>query len=217
MNKTLPKNLQAIIFDMDGTLVDNIPFHRKAWITFLKRHGIILAPEDFIKQDHGNIYDMIRHFFGQEVSDRKVIDLGQERERIYIDLYRHNIKEVQGLTGFLTKASKMNIISSLASMSDAPIIDLVLDALKIRDFFHSITHGLEIHRGKPNPEIYHLALKKLALKNSECMVIEDSIGGITSAREAGLEVIGITTSLTENELIAHGCISTISNFHDLIL
>jgi len=60
-------------------------------------------------------------------------------------------------------------------------------------------------------------LEKLALKNIDCVVIEDSIGVITSARRAGIEVIGITTSHTENELIANGCFAAISNFHELIL
>ncbi len=217
MNKTIGKKIKAIIFDMDGTLVDSIPFHREVWISFLKKHGIILAPEDFLKQDHGNIYDMIRHFFGQDIPDEKVKDLGQEREKTYRDLYRHNIHEISGLTSFLTKMSDKNLIASLATMSDIPSIDLVLDELNIRKFFHSITNGHEIYRGKPDAEIYNLALKKLALKNSDCVVIEDSIGGVTSARQAGIEVIGITTSHTKNELIANGCFSTISNFDELIL
>lgn len=217
MNKLIPKKIKAIIFDMDGTLVDNIPFHREAWISFLKKHGIILAPEDFLKQDHGNIYDMIRHFFGQDLSDKNVKALGHEREKTYRDLYRPSIHEIPGLTGFLTKMRDKNLIASLATMSDAPSIDLVLDELKIRTFFHSITNGHEIQRGKPDPEIYQIALEKLALKNTDCIVIEDSIGGITSARRAGIEVIGITTSHTENELIGNGCFSAISNFHELNL
>ena len=111
----------------------------------------------------------------------------------------------------------MKIKASLATMSDTPSIDLVLNELNIRKFFHSITNGHEIQKGKPDAEIYNLALKKLGLKNTDCLIIEDSIGGITSARRAGIEVIGITTSHAEDELIANGCFSVISNFHDLIL
>ena len=217
MSKLMTKNVKAIIFDMDGTLVDNIPFHREAWISFLKKHNIILAPEDFLKQDHGNIYEMIRHFFGRDLPYEKVKVLGQEREKAYRDLYRNNIKEIDGVTVFLKKMSEMKIKASLATMSDTPSIDLVLNELNIRKFFHSITNGHEIQKGKPDAEIYNLALKKLGLKNTDCLIIEDSIGGITSARRAGIEVIGITTSHAEDELIANGCFSVISNFHDLIL
>ncbi len=217
MSKLTTKNLKAIIFDMDGTLVDNIPFHREAWLTFLKENNIVLAPEDFLKQDHGNVYEMIRHFFGRDLPYEKVKVLGQGREKTYRDLYRNNIQEIDGLKVLLKKMSEMNIKASLATMSDTPQIDLVLNKLNIRNYFHSITNGFEIQKGKPDAEIYNLALKKLGLKNTECLVIEDSIGGITSARRAGIEVIGITTSHTKDELIANGCVSTISNFHDLIL
>ena len=109
------------------------------------------------------------------------------------------------------------MLASLATMSSKPSIDLVFDELNIRTFFHSITNGLEIRKGKPDPEIYKVVLRKLGLKNIECVVIEDSIGGITSASKAGIDVIGITTSHTENELMENGCHATISNYYDLIL
>jgi len=210
------KEIKAIIFDMDGTLVDNIPFHIEAWLSFLKKYNIILTAEDLLAQNKGNIDEMIRHFFGQGLPYEKVKDLGQEREKMYRDLYRHHVKEIEGLTGLLIKMCEMNIKASLATMSDTPNINLVLDTLNIRKYFHSITGGLEIQRGKPDAEIYELALKKLGLKNTDCLVVEDSIGGITSARLAGIEVIGIPTSHSKNELITHGCISTISNFLQLI-
>jgi HAD superfamily hydrolase (TIGR01509 family) len=217
INLTTIRNKKAIIFDMDGTLVDNIPFHRDAWILFLKNQGINLAPDDFIRQDHGNIYEMIRHFFGRNLPDEKVKELGQEREETYRSSYQGKVKAIEGLESLLNKMSEVNVKASLATMSDTPSIDLVIDELNIRNFFHSITGGLEIRKGKPDPEIYELAVKKLGLKNTDCLVIEDSLGGIISARRAGIEVIGITTSHKKKELFEHGCISTISNFYDLIL
>lgn len=217
MHKTIPKKIKAIIFDMDGTLVDSIPYHKEVWLSFLKKHSIFLDPEDFLTKNQGHIDEMIRRFFGQGLPHEKVKILGQEREKAFRDLYRHNIKEINGLTDFLIKMREMNIKASLATLGYTQNIDLVLDELNIRGFFHSITGGHEVRKGKPDPEIYHLALEKLALKNTDCVVIEDSISGVTSARQAGIEVIGITTSHTENELIANGCFSTISNFHDLIL
>ena len=102
-------------------------------------------------------------------------------------------------------------------MGDIPNIDFVLDELKIRPFFHSITGGHEILRGKPDAEIFKLSLKKMNFKNTECMVIEDSIGGVLSARKAGIKVIGITTSYSADELKRNGCFYTISNFKELDL
>jgi HAD superfamily hydrolase (TIGR01509 family) len=202
---------------MDGTLVDNIPFHREAWMSFLDKHNIELNPEDFLARDRGNIDDMIRSFFGQDLAEERVRELGQGRERIYRDLYRGKIKEMEGLTVLLQNLGERNMLASLATMSSQPSIDLVIDELNIRRFFHSITNGLEIRRGKPDPEIYELALRKLMLTNKECLVIEDSIGGITSASKAGIDVIGITTSHPEIELLDNGCYAIISDFTELIL
>jgi HAD superfamily hydrolase (TIGR01549 family) len=209
--------VKVIIFDMDGTLVDSIPFHKDAWLSFLKKHGIILDPELFQAQNHGNIDEMIRRFFGPDISEEKVIELGQEKEKIYRDLYTHHITEVEGLTDLLNTMKKKGIEASLATMGDQPNIDFVLDKLNIRSFFQSITGGHEITRGKPDGEIFELSLKKMDLKNTDCIVIEDSIGGVLSARQAGIKVIGITTSHNTDELIKNGCIYTISNFKELDL
>lgn len=217
MAKPIIKDKRAVIFDMDGTLVDNIPFHREAWISFLKKHNIDLNPGEFLAKDRGNINDMIRSFFGLELTDDRVRELGQNREKIYRDLYKNNIEEIEGLTVLLKNLREMDILASLATMSAKPSIDLVIDELNIRDFFHSITNGLEIRRGKPDPEIYELALEKLGLRNEECVVIEDSIGGVISAGKSGIDVIGITTSHLADELMDKGCYATISNFNDLIL
>ncbi len=208
-------DLKAIIFDMDGTLVDNIPYHKEAWLLFLKKHDIQLNPEEFQAQNHGNIDEMIRRFFGQKLSDQKVKDLGQEKEKTYRDLYRKDIKEIAGLTSLLNRMNNLGIKASLATMGDTPNIDFILDELLIRLFFHSMTGGHEIVKGKPDAEIFNLALKKMNLNSFDCIVIEDSIGGIISAKQAGIKVIGITTSHSKEELKANGCFHVISDFTEL--
>lgn len=208
-------NLKAIIFDMDGTLIDNIPFHKEAWLSFLKRHDILLNPEEFQAQNHGNIDEMIKRFFGQNLRDEKVKELGQEKEKTYRDLYKNHIQEIAGLTNLLNKMKDLEIKASLATMGDTPNIDFVLDELSIRKFFHSVTGGHEITRGKPDAEIFNLALKKMNLNSADCIVVEDSIGGIISARQAGIKVIGITTSHSRDELKASGCFHVVSDFVEL--
>lgn len=208
---------KAIIFDMDGTLVDNIPFHKNAWLLFLKKYNILLDPENFQAQNHGNIEEMIKRFFGQDIPDEKVKELGQEKEQTYRDLYKNHIKEIYGLTELLNKMKNQGIIAALATMGDKPNIDFVLDELKIRPYFYSITGGHEILKGKPDAEIFELTLKKMNLKNTDCVVIEDSLGGVISARQAGIRVVGITTSHTADELERSGCFYTISDFKELDL
>jgi len=202
---------------MDGTLVDSIPFHQASWVTFLKKHGIVLDPEQFQTQNHGNIEEMIKRFFGTAISDEKLIELGNEKEELYRNSYRKHIREIDGLTGFLHTLKRQNIQAALATMGDPTNIDFILDAIKVRPFFQCITGGNEILKGKPDPEIYELSLKKMNLKSSECIVIEDSVDGVLSAKKAGMKVIGITTSHTADELKKIGCFYTISDFRELDL
>lgn len=202
---------------MDGTLVDSIPFHQASWVSFLKKHNIVLDPEQFQAQNHGNIEEMIKRFFGAAISDEKRIELGNEKEVMYRDLYRLQIREIDGLTDFLKALNKQKITVALATMGDQTNIGFILDAIKIRPYFQYITGGNEIVKGKPDPEIYELSLKKMNLKNTDCVVIEDSIDGVLSAQKAGIKVIGITTSQTADELTKAGCFYTISDYRDLDL
>lgn len=202
---------------MDGTLVDSIPFHEASWVTFLKKHGIVLDPEQFQAQNHGNIEEMIKHFFGAEVTAERLVQLGNEKEELYRNLYRKHIREIDGLTGFLSILKKQDIKVALATMGDMANINFILDSLQIGSFFQVITSGQEVTKGKPDGEIYELTLKKMKMKNTECVVFEDSADGVRAAIHAGIKVIGITSSLSSDELMKHGCFHTISDFKGLDL
>jgi HAD superfamily hydrolase (TIGR01509 family) len=205
-------NVKAVLFDMDGTLVDSIPFHKESWISFLKKHDIELDPDQFQSQNRGNIDEMIRKFFGKSISDEKLIALGNEKEVIYRDLYRPHIREIDGLTNFLQTLKNEPITIALATMGDSNNINFILDTIKVQPFFQFITGGHEISKGKPDPEIYELSLKKMNLQNTECVVFEDSTDGVCAAKMAGIKVIGVTTSHTAEELKRAGCEFAISDF-----
>ena len=201
--------LKAIIFDMDGTLVDNIVFHKNSWLIFLMKHHISLDPVQFQAQNHGNIDEMIKKFFGPDLTTERLIELGQEKEKIYMDLYRNHIQEVDGLTDLLIEMNKKGILAGLATNSDLICSNFILEGLKVKSYFSAIARGDEVLKGKPDPEVFELILNKMNLKNYECLAIEDSLGGVHSALKAGIKVIGISTSHTKEELIENGCFYSI--------
>ncbi len=211
-----PKEVRAVLFDMDGTLTDSIPYHQEAWLRFLGNHGIHLRPEDFHAQNHGTIHEMIAKFFPHEKSLQKRAELGEEKEIIYRTIYRSQLREVAGLTAFLKALQTSKISIHLATMGDQNNIDFTLDGLGIRYFFQTITGGHEVFKGKPNPEIFFKCLEKTGLKKEECLVFEDSGGGIRSALAAGLTVIGIATSHTRRELIEMGCTEAFADFTEIV-
>lgn len=208
----LPK---AIIFDMDGTLVDNIPYHRDAWLEFLQKHGIHLNAHQFHAQNHGTIDEMMRRFFPQIHDTQLLHDLGQEKESTYRELYRPHIREVIGLSPFLQQMKAKGIIGLLATMGDPPNIDFTLDSLGIRSYFSFTTGGHEVIKGKPDPEIFLLSMQKAGLRPEECLVIEDSQGGILAAKRAGIQVVGISTSESKETLVSLGCDGAVADFEEL--
>jgi beta-phosphoglucomutase len=207
--------IRTILFDMDGTLVDSIPFHQEAWLRFLGNHGIHLRPEDFHAQNHGTIHEMIGRFFPHVKSLEKRAELGEEKEITYRKIYQPYLKEVAGLSPFLRELKNREISIHLATMGDQNNIDFTLDGLGIRNFFDTTTGGHEVLKGKPNPEIFIKSLEKTGLKKEECLVVEDSGGGIRAALAAGLKVIGIATSHTRKELIEMGCEAAFTDFTEI--
>jgi beta-phosphoglucomutase-like phosphatase (HAD superfamily) len=210
------KNIKAILFDMDGTLVDNIPFHQEAWLRFLGNHGIHLRPDDFHAQNHGTLPEMIRRFFPHVESREKQIELGEEKEATYRRIYRPYLKEVDGLTLFLKFLNFQKISCHLSTMGDQNNIDFTLKGLGISEHFETITGGHEVFKGKPDPEIFQKSLEKAGVKSEEALAFEDSGGGVRSAKAAGLKVIGIATTHTKKELIEMGCESAFSDFHEVL-
>ena len=209
---TQPK--QAIIFDMDGTIVDNMHIHLETWLSFLSDHNIHLDKEGFEKQGHGNLTEIISRIFKLDKRDPEVQRIGQAKEKFYRDAYRGRIIEISGFIETLQRLKHQNISRALATMGDTPNIDLVVDALEIRDQFESIIGGHEVENGKPHPEIFLKTLDRLQVHPKNSLVIEDSISGIQAAINARIRVIGITTSYNRERLMDAGCYTTISNYRD---
>ncbi len=208
----LPK---GIIFDMDGTLVDNIPFHKDAWLSFLGANGLLLSAEDFQAQNHGTLIEMMARFF-PDITDLGLLnDKGQEKEAAYRKLYAPYLEEIKGLTPFLEKLKDAGVTLLLATMGDTENIDFTLGKLRIGKYFSHITGGHEVRKGKPDPEIFQRSLFKAGLAAEDCLVVEDSIGGVKAAVLAGIPVVGITTSHSAEELIDAGCVRAFGDFEEM--
>lgn len=210
------QNVRAILFDMDGTLIDSIPFHQEAWLRFLGNHGIHLRPEDFHAQNHGNLNEMIRRFFPHEASREKRLELGEEKEITFRKIYQPHLKEINGLSSFLEHLKEVGISIHLSTMGDQNNIDFTLDGLGIRHFFDTITGGHEVLKGKPDPEIFLKSMEKAGVNPESALAFEDSGGGIRSAKAAGLEVIGIATTHSKKELLEMGCVAAFSGFVEVL-
>jgi beta-phosphoglucomutase family hydrolase len=194
-------NFQAVLFDMDGVVVDNLPYHVDAWLLFCERKGIPLTREIFYRELNGmNSKDTFEWFYKREMSRAEIEVLEDEKEFIYRDFYRDHINPAPGLLEFLKTLRAHGIKTALATSAGPGNIDFILDGLGIRDQFDAVIGGAEVRKGKPDPEIYLKAADLVGVEPGLCWVIEDSLQGIAAGQSAGMRVVGISTSHTPAEL-----------------
>lgn len=193
--------IEAILFDMDGVVVDNLPYHVDAWLLYCEKNKIPLTREIFYKDLNGmNSKDTFEWLYKRSFSKEEIATMEEQKEEIYRAFYAPHRKPAQGLVEFLSQIKSEGIKTALATSAGQGNIDFTIDGIGLRDQFEVIVGGGEVEKGKPDPEIYLKAAQKLGVNPVNCWVIEDSMQGIKSGQAAGCRVVGITTSHTAQEL-----------------
>lgn len=197
---------KAALFDMDGTLVDNTPAHLRAFSVFCDRYGI----RDWAEKLKG-VYgmgneDIMRRILPEEVIRAKGIDaLADEKEAIYRDLYAPEIRPIEGLRALLDRLRARGIRCAVGSSGCMANVEFVLRHCGIDDCFDARISGDRVSRCKPDPEIYLRAAEALGVAPSECVVFEDALAGIESARRAGAgRIVALATTLPRETLRTEG-------------
>ena len=209
----LPK---AILFDMDGTLVDNMHFHHIAWMQFIEEKKLNIDAETFEQDYHkGTLIEVMARFFPHLKTEAALRKVGNEKEALFREIYRPHIKPINGLLQFLDRLKEKNIPIGLATMGDQNNITMTLTELGILDYFHSTTGGHEVEKGKPQPDIFLKAAHKIGIAPKDCLAFEDMQSGINSARAAGMKVVGVATQFSKTQLLALGCCHAISDYREL--
>ena len=184
----------ALIFDMDGVIIHSNPLHSEAWSEFNRRHGVATT-NTMLERMYGRRNDQIvRDFFGDGLSDEQVAAHGAAKEEIYREMLGTRIEQslVPGLRAFLDLYR--GIPMALATNAEPQNVDFVLDQAGLRSYFGVIVDGHQVHRPKPDPEIYLLAASLLGIDPANCIVLEDSHTGVAAAQSAGMRVVGIGTT-----------------------
>jgi beta-phosphoglucomutase family hydrolase len=184
----------ALIFDMDGVIVDSNPLHREAWVEFNRRHGLETTDAMLERMYGGRNDQIVRNFFGDSLPEDEVAAYGSAKEKIYREMLAGRIAEtlVPGLRPFLDlyRGSPM----AVATNAEPENVNFVLDRAGLRDYFRVVVDGHQVSRPKPHPDIYLRAASLLEIAPSNCIVLEDSHTGVAAARAAGMRVIGLATT-----------------------
>ncbi len=190
----------AVIFDMDGVMVDSNPYHKIALKQFCLEHGYELTEQQLREKIYGRTNrDWLTNLFGA-LPEEKLLSYADQKESLFREVYKNDIVPVNGLQIFLDLLDKYGIPKAIATSAPRANVDFTLAKTGLEKYFRVILDDTFVSRGKPDPEIYIKAAAALGFPNHQCIVIEDSISGVLAGKRAGSKVIGITTTHTADEL-----------------
>jgi haloacid dehalogenase superfamily, subfamily IA, variant 3 with third motif having DD or ED/haloacid dehalogenase superfamily, subfamily IA, variant 1 with third motif having Dx(3-4)D or Dx(3-4)E len=185
----------ALIFDMDGVVIDSTATHTEAWRRYLSSHGReVHALESRMIGQHNDA--IVRDFFGQmEMTEAEIVQHGARKEELYRSIIAPDIgsRLVPGVVQFLE--ANRNVPIGLASNAEAANINFILNSADIQRYFRCVVCGHDVQRPKPHPDVYLRAAGLLGMPPDACVVFEDSVVGVQAAKAAGMRVVGLATTL----------------------
>jgi len=185
--------MKAIIWDLDGVIVDSAPYHFSAWRELFGRLGKDYAAEDFKRNFGRRNDDILRSVLGNS-PEEEIKVLAQQKEEIFRERIREKVKPLPGVLELLEDAHSGGFRMALVSSAPQENIELILSSLGIKEYFDCLISGQELQRGKPDPEGFLLAAEKLGVAPARCIVIEDALSGVEAAKRAGMKCIAVTTT-----------------------
>ena len=192
--------VKAVIWDMDGTIADTSPYHQKGWQIVFRKRGPDYTEADF-RRNTGKRSDIIvREVLGENMPQGEITEIIREKDETFRKLMGQEIKLFPGVLKLITSLKKHNFKIAIASSAPMENILLITRSLKIANHFDVIVSGWEVTRGKPHPETFLLAAKKLRAAVADCIVIEDAISGVTASKRAGIHCIAVTNTTSREEL-----------------
>jgi beta-phosphoglucomutase len=210
--------MKGIIFDLDGTMVNNMMVHHRAWQQKLGEYGLVMEMEEVMQKVHGINEEILERLFGERFSLEERRKISLEKEEAYRKLFLPELALLPGLPSFLDQLDSEGIPMGIGSAAPPENVNFVLDNLGIRDRFKTIRHARDVQRGKPDPEIYHLVAEGLNVPIADCLIFEDSPVGAEAAYRAGSRVVVVTTTHSPEEFKhINNVILFIDDFRDLSL
>ena len=191
----------AIIFDMDGVLVDSNPFHLRKWMDLFQAHGIPFNEQELPKMILGPSNDVIfRRFLGEDLTCEQLAELGEELEADFRQEIGPHARAFPGVRRFIEECHAQGIAMAVASAGIAKNVNFLISALGLGDYFREVLTMDEISHPKPDPEIYLKTAGKLGVNPAACAVFEDSFVGIEAAKRAGMKCVAIASTFSAEDL-----------------
>ena len=184
---------RAVLWDMDGTLIDSQRFHWISWRDTMANEGIAITRGQFLSSFGQRDDSIIPAWLGPGAPPERVERIANAKEELYRQLIRKNgISPLPGVARWLRRLQGEGWLQAIASAAPRANIDAVLEALSATHIFQGIVSAEDVHRGKPDPEVYVAAAARIEVSPDRCVVVEDAAAGVEGARRAGMHSIGVS-------------------------
>ena len=191
---------KAVIWDMDGVIVDTAQYHLKGWQIVFQKRGANYTEEDFWRNTGKRSDTIIKSILGEKISPDEIMAIIREKDETFRQLMGQNIRPLPGVLKLITSLKEHKFKIAIASSAPMKNIQLITRSLKIHKHFDAIVSGWEVTKGKPDPQTFLLAAEKLGVEAEGCIVIEDAIAGITASKRAGMPCLAVTNTTPREEL-----------------
>ena len=214
----LQHKVGALIFDMDGTMVDSMPHHATTWLVFAKKHNVNLSIEEMMRRTTGRTgLECVRLLLDQpDLDEAEAWSMVHEKEALYREVFGPIFKEVAGFKTFATQARARGLKIGVGTAGDIHNVEFVLKHLQMNPAPDAIARGDEGLTGKPTPAIFLKAAKRINMPSEHCIVFEDAPFGIEAARRAGMRAVAICTGHSAAELAGPHVIASVANYNELL-
>jgi beta-phosphoglucomutase-like phosphatase (HAD superfamily) len=208
--------VEAFIFDMDGTMIDSMPWHARSWVEFVARHGLKLDVSDILARTTGRTgTECMRELFERDLSDAECQVLVHEKEEIYRAMFSDNFTEVAGFSAFAKAAVARGLKVAVGTAGDRHNIEFAMSRLKMDPLPLAIVGGDEGFSGKPTPAIFLEAARRIGVAPERCIVFEDAPFGIEAARRGGMRAVAVCSTHTAAELAGPHVIAAVRDYDEL--
>ena len=187
---------KAIIFDLDGVIVDSMPLHHEAYKQIFEQFGITLDDQTFQKEFAGMKAEEIFNTF-LDRDDLDYTKVADEREHKLIELTKRGLMPIPGILKLLALVSERYVLA-VGSGARPAFVDMVLSALKIKHHFSAVVTSYAVAQGKPAPDVFLKCAEEMGVDPKDCVVIEDGISGMIASRSANMKSIGLLRDTTED-------------------
>lgn len=193
---------KAFLFDLNGTMIDDMQYHIKAWHGILNELGANISMERMKEECYGKNGELLERMFPGRFSEEEKQTMSLEKEKQYQQKFKPYLKLLPGLDTFLADAKHNNIKMAIGSAAIMFNINFVLDNLHIRDYFSALVSADDVAVSKPDPETFLKCAERLNVQPANCIVFEDAPKGVESAKRAGMKAVVLTTMHEEHEFEA---------------